>query len=185
MSVNTLQLASVELGVIQLSVEWVVVGPGWGEALFSVATEALRGSPALALTSDPPSWDVDPGEVSARVSVHTLDGYRELLLPFDSADSAALQAAVDSTDFRLGTLLLTALPTDDLGRIEALLVAVHSAASARPPATTELLLHCSDDARFYAHNLSTDALARVKAALGALTEAMGWRLRDLTTKENH
>lgn len=184
MSVNTLRLAPIGPGVHQLSVEWVVVDSGWDKAVFSVATQALRGGPALALTSDPPYWDVDPGEVSAHVSSHTIDGYQELLLPFDPADSAALLAAVNSTDFRLGTMVLTALPADDLGRIKALLAAVHRAASVRPPATTELLLHCSDDARLYAHNLSNDALARVKAALGALTETMGWRLRDLTTKEN-
>lgn len=180
---TTVRLARNAPAVVTLSVEWATPGPGWDEALLLVASEALGSRQALAITPDPPVWDLDPNEVCAQIQALEVVGNRELLLPFAGADQAALRAVVSSNDFRLGTLLLTALPADDLTRIEALLAAVLRATATTSVETDELLLRCFDDHWLEIYNLSQDTLGRVRAGLSTLADQRGWAFDDNTSEE--
>jgi hypothetical protein len=156
------------------AVESPRVEPGWHAAKRAIVGAALHGSDVLALTSEPPVWDLDLARFGGRQMHRTLDGW-PMVLVWVAADDA-LDELVASSDFGLGTLLLAAVPAGEPERAEALARAVRQAGVSGPVETDELFLDCVDDALLSLHNADDSALARVTETLRTIAAAAGWYL---------
>jgi len=161
---------------IVFSLESPTYEPGWEIVLITVVTQALRGHAVLGLSADPPVWDLEFAEVSAQVARRVYDGWHMALLTIVPDDHAAINIAVASTDFQLGTLLLAAIPTDNPQRVEAFAKAVQQAGVTGPVTTDELFLECSDNTWLSLLNPSATVFDNVRAGLESLVAKFNWEL---------
>lgn len=162
--------------IVVVSLASPVYEPNWNEVVARVAQAAFEGRDVGFVTFEPPIWDVDLSDLSGRVTTMQYGKEKFALVFAPSVTLNTLRLATHSTDFKLRTLLITAIPETPSQRIEDFLVA---SLRRRDPLekidTAEEFMECIDDKWLYWYNPQAEVLARCVQALKSFADKQGWR----------
>ncbi len=149
--------------------------PEWNEVKAQVVQLAFAGHPSCFVGSDPPIWDLDLRELSSQVITIPSSAGPFALVFAAAASPELLHQAVDSTDFKLGTLLIAAIPATPAQRSSEFIAALAQRTPLHSAETAEEYMECFDDTWLYWHNAAASAQARCIQMLREFATMQGWQ----------